>query len=184
VTVSGGELCAEQEWANTLLPGYQARLAGVRDGIAAAVNALHQSGKDGTGAPGESFFTADASGNLSVNPALAADSRKVVAGDGSAGSGSIALAIAGLGTASGSTVPQYRQLVAEIGSQAADAGRAADQSQASLQQIQAAQASESGVNLDEELAQMVSLQHAYAASARLLSTYDQMLTTLIQGTAG
>ena len=40
-----------------------------------------------------------------------------------------------------------------------------------------------GVNLDEELAQMVSLQHAYAASARLLSTYDQMLSTLIQGTA-
>ena len=38
------------------------------------------------------------------------------------------------------------------------------------------------MNLDEELAQMVSLQHAYAASARLLTTYDQMLTTLIQGT--
>jgi flagellar hook-associated protein FlgK len=29
---------------------------------------------------------------------------------------------------------------------------------------------------------MVSLQHAYAASAKLLSTFDTMLTTLIQQT--
>jgi flagellar hook-associated protein FlgK len=39
-----------------------------------------------------------------------------------------------------------------------------------------------GINLDEELAQMTSLQHVYAASARLLSVYDDMLGTLIERT--
>jgi flagellar hook-associated protein 1 FlgK len=54
--------------------------------------------------------------------------------------------------------------------------------QASLTQLETMQSSESGVNLDEELATMVAQQHIYAASARLLSTYDQMLDTLIQRT--
>lgn len=183
ITSTVGELAAQQEWVNTLLPGYKTRLSGIRDSLGAAVNSLHQSGRDATGAAGLPFFTANAAGELSVNPALVADSRKVVAGDGTAGSGGVALSIAGLGTTSGSAVPQYRQLVAEIGSRSADSSHAVDQSQASLRQIRTAQASESGVNLDEELAQMVSLQHAYSASARLLSTYDQMLSTLIQGTA-
>jgi flagellar hook-associated protein 1 FlgK len=44
------------------------------------------------------------------------------------------------------------------------------------------QYSESGVNLDEELSRMVSLQHSYSASARLLNTYDEMLGTLIERT--
>ena len=52
VTVPGGELHAEQEWMNTVLPQYRARVEAVRDGLAAAVNAAHQSGNDSTGAPG------------------------------------------------------------------------------------------------------------------------------------
>lgn len=38
----------------------------------------------------------------------------------------------------------------------------------------------SGVNLDEELAQMVVLQNSYAASARVLTTASQMYDTLIE----
>ena len=184
VTVAGGELHAEQNWANTILPDYQTRLNSVRDGFAAAVNSLHQSGHDASGAPGQPFFLASASGDLSVNPALLSDRQKVVSGDGTSGSGSVALSISNLATAAGSVVPQYRQLVADIGTKTADSSQAAAQSQTGLQQLQAAQASESGVNLDEELAHMVSQQQAYSASAKLLSTFDQMLTTLIQQPTG
>jgi flagellar hook-associated protein 1 FlgK len=182
ITPSSGELASELQWANTLLPDYQSRLGGIRDRLSAAVNSLHVSGKDGTGAPGQPFFVAGPGGDITVNPGLAADGRKVVAGDGSAGDQRVATAIANIGTAAGSPVPQYRQWVADIGSQAAGRSSKAGQMRASLQQIQAAQASESGVNLDEELAQMVSQQQAYTASARLISTYDLMLSTLIQST--
>jgi flagellar hook-associated protein 1 FlgK len=182
VTAPGGQLGAQLNWANTIVPGYQSRLSAFRDGLAAAVNSLHQSGRDATGAAGVPFFVADAAGNLSVSPALVADSRKVVAGDGTAGNGSVALAIANLGSAASTVLSPYRRMVADIGRLASESHSQSQQADASRQQIQAMQSSESGVNLDEELAQMVSLQHAYSASARLLSTYDQMLTTLIQQT--
>jgi flagellar hook-associated protein 1 FlgK len=182
VTVPGGELRAQQDWTNNLLPGYQSRMNTVRDSIAAAVNSLHQSGKDATGAPGLPFFVADSGGNLRVNDVLLADAHRVVAGDGTAGSGSVALQIANLGSAGATLLMPYRTLVADIGTETEGTRRLRDQTDASLQQIQALQGSESGVNLDEELANMTELQHAYAASARLLSAYDQMLTTLIERT--
>jgi flagellar hook-associated protein 1 FlgK len=184
VTVPGGELRAEQEWVNTAVPQYRARVDALRDGLAAAVNSLHQSGKDTTGAPGQPFFTPDAGGNLQLNPAVLADPTKVVAGDGTAGSGSVAVAIANLGNVGSAVLSPYQTLVADIGAGSADSQRILEQTQASLQQVQTVQASESGVNLDEELAQMATLQHSYAASARLLSAYDEMLTTLIQRTGG
>ncbi|MFC3215276.1 flagellar basal body rod C-terminal domain-containing protein [Novosphingobium panipatense] len=37
----------------------------------------------------------------------------------------------------------------------------------------------SGVNIDEELAQMVVLQNSYSASARVISTASQMYDTLL-----
>jgi len=39
-----------------------------------------------------------------------------------------------------------------------------------------------GVNLDEEMLQMVQYQHAYEAAARVLTTVDSMLDTLINRT--
>ncbi|HEY0283160.1 MAG TPA: flagellar hook-associated protein FlgK, partial [Rhizomicrobium sp.] len=49
-----------------------------------------------------------------------------------------------------------------------------------LTEALARQSSTSGVNLDEELSNMVLYQQAYAANARMLSVADQLLTTLLQ----
>ena len=40
----------------------------------------------------------------------------------------------------------------------------------------------SGVSLDEEATDMVRFQHAYQAAARVITTMDEMLNTLINGT--
>lgn len=184
VEIPGGELGAIRKWLDGVLPGYRSRLLALRDHLASAVNTLHRTGKDLYGALGEPFFLTDSEGNLSVNPLLLSDPRRLAAGDGSAGDGNVARAIAGLRNADDAALAAYRALVAEIGVHASESRRRLTQTEAALQQIQAAQASESGVNLDEELAQMVSLQHAYAASARLLATYDELLTTLIERMGG
>jgi flagellar hook-associated protein 1 FlgK len=180
VPVPGGEIRALQEWANRTLPGYRRRVELIRDGLAAAVNALHQTGRDLNGAPGEAFFLADSGGNLTVNPVLS-DPRRLAAGNGAPGDGQVALAIAALSSNPSAGIDAYHFLVAEAGKHAADSRRLLDQTGASLTQLEFVQASESGVNLDEELAEMVATQHAYAASARLLAAYDEMLTTLIEG---
>jgi flagellar hook-associated protein 1 FlgK len=48
------------------------------------------------------------------------------------------------------------------------------------QEAQTRQAASSGVNLDEELSNMMTYQKAYTASARLLTTVDQLYDTLLQ----
>ena len=40
----------------------------------------------------------------------------------------------------------------------------------------------SGVNIDEEMTNLVQFQHAYDAAARFLTTIDEMLDTLINHT--
>lgn len=51
---------------------------------------------------------------------------------------------------------------------------------ARLTEAQTRQASTSGVNLDEELTNMMSYQQAYAAGARMLNVVDQLYSTLLQ----
>ena len=48
-----------------------------------------------------------------------------------------------------------------------------------LQQAQQQLASNSGVNLDEELTNLTTYQQAYSASARVLTTVDQLYQTLM-----
>ena len=50
-----------------------------------------------------------------------------------------------------------------------------DQLQQRVQEI-------SGVSLDEEATDMIRFQHAYQAAARVITTMDEMLNTLINGT--
>jgi len=37
----------------------------------------------------------------------------------------------------------------------------------------------SGVNIDEELSAMIKFQHGYAAAARFIANFDEMLDTII-----
>ena len=41
-----------------------------------------------------------------------------------------------------------------------------------------------GVNMDEELSNMIKFQHGYAAAARFISTMDTMLDTIINRMRG
>lgn len=48
-----------------------------------------------------------------------------------------------------------------------------------LQQLQDQRGSISGVSLDEEAAQMIEYQHAFAAAARVVSTVNDMLDVAV-----
>lgn len=60
------------------------------------------------------------------------------------------------------------------------ASTAADNKNALATKTQAALSNTTGVNMDEEMSQLLDLEHAYQASAQLMKTVNDMLTSLIE----
>ena len=74
----------------------------------------------------------------------------------------------------------YAQLVANNGIKTRELKVTGDAQQAVLDQAQATRDSLSGVNLDEEAANMIRFQQAYQASAKLLEIGKTLFDTILQ----
>ena len=72
-----------------------------------------------------------------------------------------------------------KSLIGTLGVEAEEADRSAINQAVLVDEIENRRMSVSGVFQDEELANMVKFQHAYNASARMMTTIDEMLDTLI-----
>ena len=170
---------------NTVLPGYRDALDKVATTLASDVNTIHANGFDLTGAPGGAFFSGSTAADLAVavtDPAQVAASSAAPGASGPSLDGSNAAALAELGTSTTGADAAYRSLVVDLGVRAQSAARRVDIQQGIVQQVDAARHAVSGVNIDEEAANLVQYQHAYQAAARYLTTVDQMLDTLITRT--
>ena len=79
------------------------------------------------------------------------------------------------------TLSNFSQQIASAQGQAADtAKQIADGQDVVLSTLQQKFNSQSGVNIDDEMAHLLSLQNAYAANARVMSTVKQMFDSLMQ----
>ncbi len=118
------------------------------------------------------------------------DTRKLAAADPAAGAGSVgdntnALALAGLqqsltlsnGTASFEQA--YTALVGDVGTRTGQAQINAEAQGKVLEQAQNERDAISGVNLDEEAANLLKFQQAYQAAAQVIATAEQMFDTLL-----
>ena len=56
-----------------------------------------------------------------------------------------------------------------------------DNQSAVIENIEIRRESESGVSIDEEMANMVKFQHTFNASARMITTLDKIMETTING---
>ena len=162
----GGQLGALQDAPTTTFPGYMAQLDAVAKTIHDDVNAAY----------GSTFFSGYTAATLGTGiPAASA----ITAGSGgAAGANDIATAVAALRDTSAATA-QYGALVRQIGADADDASRAQSVAQAASDAAEDRRQNVSGVSLDEEMANMLRFQRGYQASARAMSTIDDMLDTLI-----
>jgi len=75
-----------------------------------------------------------------------------------------------------------KKLIADLAVEASHASKMTSSQSVLTTSIENRRQSVSGVSLDEEMANMVRFQHAYAASARMITAVDQMLETLIKYT--
>lgn len=85
-----------------------------------------------------------------------------------------------LAVESEATVGEFWQaMVADVGTKAATASTNVDASEAVVTSLQASREEYSGVSVDEEITKMLMYQHGYNASARLVTTINGMLETLM-----
>jgi len=171
---SGGSIVAASETYNALATQ-----------LATVVNAIHSTGATPTGATGLAFFTIDvlkpAALGLSVIPTDVSQVAAGIPGSGAA-NGGIADAIAALGTSTAGPDATWSAFVVRTGIQT---GRATNQAAVATQASQfaaAQQASQSGVDMDQESTDLLMYQRAYQGAARMMTAIDQMLDTLINRT--
>ncbi|HPT45432.1 MAG TPA: flagellar hook-associated protein FlgK [Candidatus Rifleibacterium sp.] len=73
----------------------------------------------------------------------------------------------------------YNELVTEVAAKSQKYESEVTYSTSLMTQLDAKRAELSGVSLDEELANLIKFQHAYNAAAKVISTIDEMLDTVI-----
>lgn len=66
-----------------------------------------------------------------------------------------------------------------IGLKGEEAARSLETVNLVMKELKDMRESLSGVNIDEELTQMITYQHGYAAIARFVTTFDEMLDVII-----
>lgn len=157
-------------------------------GSAIAFDGISFTITDNTGAPlAGDTFTVNTTGYSAHDMKVAVTNVNKVAASGSAatlpGDNTNALAMAGiksLPVLDGATISHYfNALVADLGVVTNSASTSADAQRKVVEELQLAKDSVSGVSLEEEAINLIKLQKAYEASAKLMSTADRMFDALL-----
>jgi len=177
---AAGEIAAVTDLLDTTIPAYLSGLGQVAQTLADSVNAVHESGYDATGAAGGAFFSYDPSDPAGTLTVAVADNAHIAASGmpGGVVDGSVADQLAETTDAESS----YQALVNGLGSTIASGRRLAANQSMVTAQVDGSREQLAGVNLDEEMLSMVQYQRGYEAAARVMTTVDSMLDTLINRT--
>jgi flagellar hook-associated protein 1 FlgK len=73
----------------------------------------------------------------------------------------------------------YGALISKLGVDSQEAQRMAASQEVMVSQLDEQRKEISSVSLDEEMAKMVMYQHAYNAAARMVTTLDEMIDTIV-----
>lgn len=182
VAVTGG---AGQPLAISLTPvgtnSVLARATGTNAGFATLLGSTAV-GADGVG--GRRFLAGTDATTLALSADVAGNPDAIGAGVASGGplDGSRALEIAELATAAAGPDALYRSFIVALGVDAQTTQRRYEIQTVAKERVDEARDSVSGVNIDEEMVNMVQFQKAYDAAARFMTTIDEMLDTLINRT--
>ncbi|MCA9733251.1 MAG: flagellar hook-associated protein FlgK [Deferribacteres bacterium] len=186
LTVSSGELASLLDLRDEILPGYSNELDRLAASLVDQVNTYHAVGYALDGSTGLNFFdnqfkTAE---SLRLSSDILNDVENIAAGAMDAvGDNTQALRIAELKDTPNIDGASVRDFYGRIINQIGEDGYLASvnvknfeiiESQTSLQREAIM-----GVSLDEEMVEMIKYEQAYQASARMISTADSMIETLL-----
>lgn len=189
VPLESGAAAGHLAVLRTDLPNLRTALDGVATSLRDAVNAVHLAGFTLSGAAGGTFFDGADAATLTVVPTGPAE----LAVSRSAGDldGSNAMAIADLSddakasaVLGGAQSPssRYRDLASALGVQVQSLVNASKVQESVVAASDDAVQSNAGVSLDEEMTNMLLFQRSYQAAARVITTIDEMMDTLVNRT--
>lgn len=194
VPISSGVIDGYRRMRDETIAQLKTQLDTLAQSLVTEMNAQHALGFDFNGQPGGAFFTGNNAVTIAVDPAIVGDVALIAASStGQVGDGANAVAMAQLkqkltmamdpaGPVNATWDDYIREFTAQIGIQAQDATRLAENEDLLVAEIENRKQMVSGVSLDEEMTNMIRFQHAYEAAARLITVADEMLDTLINRT--
>jgi flagellar hook-associated protein 1 FlgK len=173
--VAGGVVGGLQSAITKDLPGQRGRLDSFANTMMTALNAQHALNLKADGTAGGPLL-ADTGGTMTVvvtNPnQLAAASAS-----GGAQNGQGADALAGLRTSIDSSA---RTMIGGVTNEVGALTRAVTSAKTTSESAAGSRDSVTGVNIDEEMTSLIAFQRSYAAAAKVITTVDAMLDTLIR----
>ncbi len=185
--VKGGELGAQMEMYSKDIPELKEKLDQVAQTLVTEINALHSSGFGLNDSIARDFFQADGTnaGTISINPLLIENPQNIAASDiaGEAGNGNIASQITELrdaGLVNGRKLVDHTiEIISAPGTELFLLSSQIETSEAEVLMLHTQQERESGVNIDEELANMIQFQNSYQGAARVMQSARELYDTLL-----
>jgi flagellar hook-associated protein 1 FlgK len=185
---SDGELKGLFDSRDITIPHYKDQLDDLARTLIEQVNELHRTGYGVDGVNGRNLFdtTYMTAASMRLSSSIVSDPSRIAAsGSGEIGDNTIALAMHDLRkqtvmSSDSSTMNDfYNSLIGKLGIETREAQTSSDSYTMLLEQVEQARQSVQGVSLDEEMTNMIRHQHAYDAAARVITTMDQALDTVI-----
>jgi flagellar hook-associated protein 1 FlgK len=190
-SISGGNLAGDIQLRDHEIPSLQSSLDTLASGIANAVNTQNAAGFDLNGTAGGNIFVPPTSvTGAAINLTVSVSDPNLIAAssDGTAGNNTNATALANLQSqniiSGQNPISYYSGIVFQVGNDASNASTALSSGQLIVQQLQDQQNAVSGVSLDQEGANLVQFQNAYAAASRVASIIASLFQTTINMVGG
>ncbi|TDJ00541.1 MAG: flagellar hook-associated protein FlgK [Caldithrix sp.] len=187
--ITNGSIKGILDIRDTQVADYLDQLDKLAVNIAQKINTIHSTGYNLDGITGTDLFDANVTGaaDFELNPAIIADANLIAASDAlnEPGNNNIALSLANL---QGSLVMNdgdftfsdfYNSLISSIGSQAQGSNFFRDSFAITVEKLEYNRESVSGVSLDEEMVNLIEAQQAFTAAARIVTTVDEMMQTIL-----
>ncbi len=167
------EITPDRKLKLTTSAGYEVRFGNDTSGVLASLGI-------------NTFFTGSKSDDMGINPQLLADQRLLATGRGGGPADNTnALEISQFldksqAKLNGLSIDQfYTTLVGNVAQSASAESALAEGTKSFRDTLLAQREQHSGVSVDEEAINILNLQHNYQAAARIITTVDQLLNTLL-----
>ena len=183
LTLTGGSMQGTIDARDGTLAKMQSGVNLLAQTLISQVNTLNDSGYNSSGGAGATLFTGTGSADIGVNSALTNNASLLQISDSATDSGntSIALQISQLTSTTQAALSNqtftgsYSATVAGLGQALDNANTEVTNQTAVSNMLSTQRGSVSGVNVDEEMTNLLTFQRAYQASAQVVTTVNTLL---------